>query len=314
MNMKRTVASCMILVFFLIPPLVFGQEERGEYIANLFKAAVSEEPKMAWLVPPDIIIAEEKFQDIFLYTNAREVPKAGFMKTFARKEITAIRKKHMIACEYVVGDKFRTYYRYRLSKRTAEPFGYPERVFYTSRSLPGGVTAGYTYSSLDGKGIEAVLERLSLSGKQFLHKQFIVRPRGAKQFYSFHGFYDKDSGEIFKEAIVLHDKNGKILASMVQDISDDTLCDGCPRPVYRNDNPDATPVDMTESFVLLNAFTLPRFAYPVLMLENITVEGRGISLVTFDPKGRYSEYLVYEYVVECQSDYSPEDRLPRLFE
>lgn len=314
MNSKKTAASCLILASLLIPVLVFGQEESGKYIAELFKAAVSEEPKMAWLVPPDIIIAEEKFPDIFLYTNVREVPRAGFMKVFAKKEITAIRKKHTVACEYYVGDKFRTYYRYRPSKRPAEPFGYPDKVFYTSRSLPGKVIPGYTYGVLDGKGIEAVLERLNLGGKQFLHKQFAVRPLNAKQFYSFHGFYDKKSGEIFKEAIVLHDKDGKVLANTVQDITDDNLCDGCSRPVYRNDNPDAPAVDMIESFVLLNAFTFPRFAYPVLMFENTTVEGRGISLATFDPKGKYSEYRVYEYIVNCHSDYSPEEKLPRIFE
>ncbi len=49
----------------------------------------------------------------------------------------------------------------------------------------------------------------------------------------------------------------------------------------------------------LNMFELPGFAYPVLLLDTSTFEGRALSLMTFTPDGAVTQFRVYEYVINC---------------
>lgn len=298
-NMKKLIVV-MFFTTLLIPFPALSQDDNDEYIIKTFKAFTPESPKMAWLVPPDIIITDEKFPIIYLYTDAREIQKAQLVKPFDKAEIAKIRKKYGVACEEYPGERAQTtYYLYKMSRKPDKPLGgYPDRVFYTSKATEPA-KAGFKYGVLEEKKLRDVFQTIKTGGKKFLHRHFTVLPAGSAHVYSFHGFYDDKSKLIFKEAVVLHDANGRVLAKISWDISEDTLCDGCPHPAFLNENPEAPAADMTESFRIINAFSLPRFSYPVLMLETSSVETRAISFMTFDAKGKYSEYRASEYFVNC---------------
>ena len=111
-----------------------------------------------------------------------------------------------------------------------------------------------------------------------------------RSFYSFAAAYDSATQALITSALILHDSTGAILAHATKDTAA-FACDGCARPSYR-DGLDALYYVVTE-------VELPGFPYPVLLLDTSTVEGRALSLVTFTPLGAYSEYRVYEYVVNC---------------
>ncbi|MGA1791610.1 MAG: hypothetical protein ACMUIM_08995 [bacterium] len=128
---------------------------------------------------------------------------------------------------------------------------------------------------------------------------FAVKTKGDKYIYSLHGLYDPESKEVYRDGIILHDPNGDILAERFWEINWDTVCDGCDLPLYSNSHPDYPELDMIGLFSIINSFTIPDFKYPVLMLDTSTVEGRAISLITFTDKAEYSEYRVYEYIVNC---------------
>ena len=72
---------------------------------------------------------------------------------------------------------------------------------------------------------------------------------------------------------------------------DDPLCADCATPTYDD--------SLRGLFSVLNGFSLPGFRYPVLLRNTGTIEGRAISLVTFDEAGEYQEQREYEYVVTC---------------
>ena len=53
---------------------------------------------------------------------------------------------------------------------------------------------------------------------------------------------------------------------------------------------------------MLLAFESPIFPNPVLVVDTSTVEGRALSMITFDTNGLKSEWRDYEYVVNCILD------------
>jgi hypothetical protein len=116
----------------------------------------------------------------------------------------------------------------------------------------------------------------------------VVVPRSG-YFYTIDAVYDS-SGAILRDALVLFDSHGKVVATSVQADTGET-CDGCGAITF-NDG-------YWRLYNVLNAFVIPGFTYPVLFLDTSTVEGRALSLITFDTKGRYGSYRIYEYVVTC---------------
>jgi hypothetical protein len=111
-------------------------------------------------------------------------------------------------------------------------------------------------------------------------------------FYSFHKLYDLKTGLLSQEAIVLHRKDGVILAhEITRGLDSGQPCDGCGIPSYV--------YPATGLYRPLNMFELPGFAYPVLLLDTSTAEGSALSLLTFTPDGKATQFRVYEYVVHC---------------
>jgi hypothetical protein len=207
--------------------------------------------------------------------------------------VSNIRKKHTVACDVAA-----TYHQYKLTGKQTQQFSFPDRVFYTSKALPGPVKVGFKFGEFGKKELASIIKLAQLKESKFLHKYFIVAPVSSHYRYSFHGFFSEETKELFKKGIILHNEE-KVLVGNFWEISEETLCDGCPMPLYRNEYPHQSFPDMTHLFSLLNMFSFPHFSYPVLMLDTNTVETRAVSLITFTDKGEYSEYREYEYIVNC---------------
>jgi hypothetical protein len=276
-----------------IPQPIYTSGEEDGYIRDIFQTQISEVPKIAWLVAPDIIIANEKFRSIHLYSDSNTIQVGKYFRPLTKAEIKRIRKKHTVACDVTA-----SYHQYKLPGKQTPTFGFPDRIFYTSKAFPVPVKVGYKFSELISQEIANIITLAELKKSQFLHKYFIISPVGSNFRYSFHGFYSAETKEAFMKGIILHNEE-QVLTGKFWEISEENLCDGCPMPLYRNEYPHQSYPDMTNLFILLNVFSFPEFPYPVVMLDTSTVEGRAISLVTFNHEPKYSEYRLYEYIVEC---------------
>lgn len=278
---------------FAIPQPVDFSEEGGNYLSSIFQAQISEVPKIAWLVPPDIIITDTKFSSVNLYSDSNSILEGKYFRPLNKAEINKIRKTHIVACDVAA-----TYHQYKLTEKQTQRFDFPDRVFYTSKAFPFPVKVGYKFGELGKKGLTNSIKLAELKKSNFLHKYFIVFPVDSEYRYSFHGFYSEETKELFRKGIILHNAK-EILAGKFWDINEQTLCDGCPMPLYENEYPDQSSPDMTLLFILLNVFSFPDLFCPVLMLDTSTVEGRALSFITFTDRRKYNEYRLYEYIVNC---------------
>lgn len=164
--------------------------------------------------------------------------------------------------------------------------------------MPIPEKVGYKFGELGKKELTNSIKLAELKKSNFLHKYFIVFPVDSDYRYSMHGFYSEETKELFRKGIILHNEE-QVLAGKFWDINEESLCDGCPMPLCRNQYPDQSSRDMTLLFVLDNVLSFPDLSYPVLMLDTSTVEGRALSFITFTDRRKYVEYRLYEYIVNC---------------
>jgi hypothetical protein len=271
-----------------------ASEPDEDYIERTFKQAISEIPRMAWLVKPDTIITDSKHENIFLYADEKAVLEARYDKTFEKVEIAEIRNRNYVAC-----NAGKVYFDFRAATVQS---GAIDRAFYTTKPFGKKVMAGYKNIRLSSAQHNKILSLNEISGKPGVHNYFAVALEGADFIYSFHALYDKKTRGLFRKGIALQNSEGRIIGSEFWDIDEDNLCDGCDLPEYRSEDPDNPQVDMVYVFNLINVFIFPGFEYPVLFMDTSTMEGRAISFATFDSDRRYDEYRDYEYVVTCILD------------
>ena len=96
---------------------------------------------------------------------------------------------------------------------------------------------------------------------------------------------------LIEEAVVLHDKDGQILAHDLETELPANLCDSCDLPTYDERN--------GHVYRLMNMFKLPGFKHPVLLLDTSTFEGRALALLTFTEEYKVTSFSIYEYVINC---------------
>jgi hypothetical protein len=116
-----------------------------------------------------------------------------------------------------------------------------------------------------------------------------IRRDGTPYSYLLVALYDGPQNEISRTGIFLLEGKGHIIATKIDDING--WCDGCAVPTSDG--------GIASVYSVVNMFTAPQFLYPLLMLDTSTLEGRSITLATFTPEKKYSDYLLYEYTVGC---------------
>ncbi|MBI2680820.1 MAG: hypothetical protein HYX25_07425 [Candidatus Solibacter usitatus] len=275
------------VAIFLFAPLSIAQvpEPSPEgYIEKIFETRIGELPRMGWFAPTHGFLAEEgAAKEVNLFAPVG-LPSIGRKKErVARSEIMLLRKMYRIACEIEETDHLTAF---DVGGETGA-----ERALYTTRKILGETHAGIVTIPLDGTLMARVNRLLKWPSEGTLRRDEAIGVRTQSFYYSLHKLYNTKTGLLSQEAIVLHRKDGEILAHSLTAFDPARLCDGCAIPSY---------VDASSgTYLPLNMFELPGFVYPVLLLETGTTEGRALSLLTFTPDGKLTEFRVYEYVVHC---------------
>ncbi len=282
----------MMLVQALFVP-AFAQkaeEPYGSFISSTFAHYRMELPKLAWLVPPRTIIATEKTPAIWIWSESEHLTRAEYRGKLTPAELRRFRQTEGIACARAAEHD-----RYELSKADVNTGGdssdeqHGDAVFYTSKSGVRIISDATMTDTSD--------EELSRAGRLFGIIDRATRSKGFNVMagdytFTFAGFYDEESGEMFAAGLVLSDrKAGRTMASHSWDVSTDTVCEGCQVPQY--DEP------LEDNFGLLNLIRVPHFPYPLLLEDSGTDDEDALSLVTFSPQATYCEYRVYESFDGC---------------
>jgi hypothetical protein len=262
----------------------FLEAEEGNYILERFKAQIGEEPDTGWFTPlKGFVAANVTANRLWVYGPL------GYPSTVLKQENHRLDDEDLKsmkiwrgACEVESAGSL-----------TAYDAGIGEiqaaQAFYTTKKLPGAMRSGLVSIPVTTATLKAVNALLGWQTTNVLRRDEAVAVRPGFFFYSFHKLYDSKTGKLSKEAVVLHDSTGRIIAHTAAD--GDPGCDGCGTPTYAFG---------TGAFPVLNIFELPGFAYPVLLIDSSTVEGRATSLWTFGEDLKVSTVRFYEYVVNCR--------------
>lgn len=260
---------------------VFAQSDEG-YIEKTFRAKIGEVPKLGWFVPDRGFVAKDDAAGLLIYSSLG-LPVAGRKAaSISHAAIAEIQKTYGEACEVEGLDHLTAY-----AAGTGDEEG---RALYTRKSMPGEIRFGLVTVPVD---LVAVNQLLGWPEQGTLRRDEAVAVRAQTAFYSFHRLYNLKTGLLTQEAVVLHDKTGKIVAHHVHKaLEAETQCDGCANATYTDSR--------SGIYTPMNLFELPGFVYPVVLLDSGTVESAGLAMMTFTPAGRMDKFVVNEYVVNCR--------------
>ncbi len=266
-----------------------GQDETDRlsaYIDTQFQTTIGELPRLAWFLPDGTVAAQDSSPSIYLYTRSNRAQPAHLRDTLSQIEMAALRPKQHVACDLAPNGEQTVVSIYTTLARAG---GNNPQILSTSKALPD-LVGGYDQAQLHGRSSDEVWKEMQPASADQPRQSAIIRQKGAQFYYSLAALYSGPNKEVARTGIFLHEPSGKILAAHVEDIRGE-WCDGCTMPTY---------VDGIERiYVVENMFTAPAFAYPLLMLDSSTIEGRSIKLVTFTPSREFSRHLYFEYVVGC---------------
>jgi len=274
-------------MLFFVPSSLAQLPERSPegYIESVFEARIGELPRMGWFSPTHGFLAQEDAaEEVNLFAPVG-MPSSGRKKELVSgSELKRLRETYRVACEIEDTDHLTAF---DVGGETD-----PERALYTTKKIQGEAHFGLVTIPLDGLQTVRVNRLLGWPNHGGLRRDEAIGVRPQSFFYSFHKLYNVKTGLLSQEAIVLHRNGGVIVAhELTRDLDSGQPCDGCGIPRYT--------YAASGLYRPLNMFELPGFAYPVLLLDTSTVEGRALSLLTFTPDAKATQFRVYEYVVNC---------------
>ncbi len=270
----------------------FDRPVDDRYLGERLEGQFGFVPKMAWIIPPHRLIAE------VLLTAPRTLGHRGveawtFHDTIPPDRAMELRREQHLSCEGTG-----PLYEYS-GEDVPQPFA--ERVLLINSSGPEiraeGVISAAPSSSWIADAIRIVLARRSSAA----HRDTTATGAPGGEFYSFHGAYDTSAAAdeangthgvryLIRRAVLLHGPGGAVVASSITNVAP-VECDGCGTPTITD--------GFGTVFALIQVFRIQGFPHPVLLFDTSTVEGRALSLETFDEGGVYRSYREYEYVVNC---------------
>jgi len=265
-----------------------SQPRRGEgddYVGQRVKVS------MAWVVAPHRLLAERRLATARTLGN-RGVETWTYAASIAVDSAKQLRRKHHVAC-----DSDGPLYEYSGEGPSLE---HPERVLLID-SAGAAIGAGLVNVRPDSSWLSGVLTKLLANRRDAAHRDTALSAAAGDEFYSFHGVYDTSAQAddengthglryLVRRGLFLHAPDGLAIASRVTEVGP-VECDGCGTPTITD--------GFGTVFSSIQVLHLPGFPHPVLLLNTSTVEGRALSLTTFDDAGVYRTYRLYEYVVNC---------------
>jgi hypothetical protein len=235
---------------------------------------------MGWFAPPDQFIGSTRHDSAFVISGAPGIerfPWRAYLDSTQRVEVS---REHRVACD--APDSLSAY----VSRPVAEPI----RALYAGRAFAGRVQSGARYAQLSDSAL-ARARRLLVEGAPpaRLFRDTAIQVAPELPVYSFHLAYDS-TRTLRRAGMFLHERDGRLLGREIV-ATDTARCADCGDPTYDD--------GIRAWFRIVNAFELPGFRYPVLLLDTSTLEGRALSLVTFSPVGVASHFRQYEYALDC---------------
>jgi len=264
-------------------------EETLAYIGDVFRSAVGSPPGLGWLLSDGTVVTEENAQEITVLAATPKVVVAPLKSIVAAESSVQFIEAHHVACNFLNESRplQLSIYSANLPQQKPNP-----QVFVLQRPFPG-LTAGYREFQPTKSAMAEMWKRLQPKSPGQLRKSYSVTQGDLDVFFTFAALYDGTKQGMSKSGIFLQRLDGTIVGAELSEISavfEQTACDGCRVPTYK---------EPLQGHVM-NLFRASAFAYPVLMLDTSTAEGRAISLTTFTDKGQLADYRMYEYVVTCR--------------
>ncbi len=252
------------------------------YIEKIFRAGTGEVPKLGWFVPDKGFAAKEDAAGILIYAPLG-LPVAGRKASaLTAAGVKEIQRTYGEACEVQENTSLTVY-----AAGTGDEEG---RALYTRKALPGEMHFGLLTMPLE---LAPVNKLLGWPERGTLRRDEAVGVRANSAFYSFHRIYNAKTGLLSQEAVVLHDKEGKILAHFVhRAVEGEVQCDDCGNANYLDPR--------SGIYIPLNMFELPGLPYPVVLLDTGTVTAAGLSMITFTPEGKLDQFHLEENVAGCK--------------
>ncbi len=288
----RIILALVIVGYGPSSPLIASSEPQREaeetlaYIGDVFRSAVGSPPGLGWVLRDGTVLTAENAQEITVLAATPKVVVAAHKSIVPAESSVPFIEAHHVACDLLNESPPVELFIYsaNLPEHQRNP-----QVFVLQRPFPG-LTAGYREFQPNKSAMAEVWKRMRLKSPGQLRKSYSVTQGDLDLFFTFAALYDGTKQEMSKSGIFLQRQDGTIVGAAISSVAEETVCDGCGVPTYKE--PLQTPV--------MNLFTASAFAYPMLMLDTSTAEGRAISLTTFTDKGQLSHYRMYEYVVNCR--------------
>lgn len=245
---------------------------------------------MAWVVAPHRFLTERQLETARTL-GSRGVETWTYKATIAADSAKQLRRERHVAC-----DSDGPLYEYSGEGPSLE---YPERVLLIDSS-GADIRAGLVNVRSDSSWLSGALAKL-LGSRDLAHRDTAFSTAPGDEFYSFLGAYDTSGSAdqemgthgvkyLVRRGLFLHGSGGTVMASAVTDVPA-RECDGCGTP---------TVTDVFGAvFDVIQVLRVSGFPHPVLLLNTSTIEGRALSLETFDDAGAHQSYRWYEYVVNC---------------
>jgi hypothetical protein len=257
----------------------------SDYINKQFRSAINESPQLAWALPDGTIAAQSQSPNIFIYSAAPVVEKVARRVTLSPEKTLELTRRNHIACDAPLYEKPPSF---SLYNSALKGFNGNPQMLHTNRPLPG-VIAGQRRSQLEDAMAKEVWKKMQPKSPQQPRNAMVIRRDGVEYFYTLAALYGGAQSEVSRTGMFLQTNDGRVIASNIEDVTG--WCDGCAVPTFAD--------GIEQVYAVENMFTAPQFSYPLLMLDTSTVEGRSITLATFSPDKKYSDFLLYEYTVGC---------------
>jgi hypothetical protein len=285
-NLGRLILAAVLLAVGFSSSGRAQDNQNSDYIRQRFQDAINESPKLAWVLPDYTVVADSQSPEIIVYSLSPKLENVRRRVTLGTDDSLEFAAKNHVACDLRLSEKPLSITLYD-SIRKARPKNH--QALHSTKQLPG-LQAGYTSSPLEDSLAKEVWNRMQPKSPQQPRTAITIRRDGTPYFYSLVALYDGPMNEVSRIGTFLLTGDGQIVAAKIDDINGE-WCDGCAVPTFNS--------GIESVFWVMNMFTAPQFPYPLLMLDTSTVEGRSITLATFSPEKRYSDYLLYEYTVGC---------------
>ncbi len=251
------------------------------YISNTFDSLIGVTPQMGWYINPGRFFTTESHPSIFILSSDTMISAASWVDSISSAARDTIARTHHVACD---GTSPLAEY------RSVFLPDFPSRAFWVPQELQGAQRFGSYQPTMTDGAVDIGRRLLGEHTQSVTYADTTFQSERGEPFYSAHAVYDSLSNDLIHTALVLRNAGGELIAAKLFG-PENYGCDGCAVP-WRTDGFKAL-------YSVLNAFHVPGFVYPLLMMDISTLEGRGISLVTFDSDGVYHELFKTEYVVTC---------------